>query len=422
VARRERDRAGATPDEGLDEPVPVPTRRERRVRIRLWRARVVLSVVPVAVATLAVASFVPRDDVAASAEVTSVASETPCLSTGEVTSVADLNRIAGHLRGGPAFQGADVGADATMLDGRLLMVFGDTLRSPAFSGQRFVRNSMLVFGPDCIRTVLPADHGALIPDRPSATGHPVGYWPMSVARVSRPGYDLVAVTAQRVRSTGDDTFDFETLGPAVAVFVVAPGEAPQLVDVRDVGPDSTDPDLPTWGAATAVHGGWLYLYGTANPRQDYVFGFSLRVARVRPDDVLDRSAWRFWDGRGWSRSSADAVELIAAEGGTSQTLSVFEQDGTWYALSKRDEYLGTDVVVWSAPTPQGPFDYGQSVATLPSDAATGQLRYMPLAHPDLLPRPGTMVVSYSRNRTDIEDVIDNPFLYRPHFLRVRMPD
>lgn len=427
VARQERDRAGAAPDEGLDEPVPalVPARRAtrgRRVPVPLWRARVMVVVVPVAVVTLVVASFVPRDDVAASAEVASVASESPCLSTGQVTSVADLNRIAETLRGGPAFQGADVGADVTLQDGRRLMVFGDTLRSPAFSGQRFVRNSMLLFGPDCIQTVLPADHGALIPDRPSATGHPVGYWPMSVARITRPGYDLVAVTAQRVRSVGDDTFDFENLGPAVAVFVVAPGLAPQLADVRDLGADSTDPDRPAWGAATAVHGGWLYLYGTANPRQDFVFGFSLRVARVRPDDILDRSAWRYWDGQDWSRSSTDAVELIAAEGGTSQTLSVFEQDGTWYALSKRDEFLGTDVVVWSAPSPQGPFDDGQAVATLPSDAAQGLLRYMPLAHPDLLPKPGTMVVSYSRNRTDIEDVIDDPFLYRPHFLRVRMPD
>jgi hypothetical protein len=244
---------------------------------------------------------------------------------------------------------------------------------------------------------------------------------MSVARVGRPGYDLVSVGMQRVRTTGDGTFDFEILGPAIAVFVVAVGETPQLVAVRDLGRDSADPLRPTWGAASAVHDGWLYLYGTANPHEDYVFGYSLRVARVRPDDVLDQTAWRYWDGAEWSRNSTDAVELIAAEGGTSQTLSVFERDGTWFALSKRDEFLGTDVVVWSAPSPEGPFDDGVTVATLPSDAATGQLRYMPLAHPDLLPKPGTVVVSYSRNRTDVEEVLDDPFLYRPRFLRVDLP-
>lgn len=79
------------------------------------------------------------------------------------------------------------------------------------------------------------------------------------------------------------------------------------------------------------------------------------------------------------------------------------------------------MTVWSASDPEGPYDAGRAVADLPSDAAGGTLRYMPLAHPDLLPREGTMVVSYSRNRTDPGDVVDNPFLYRPHFIRVRLP-
>ena len=145
------------------------------------------------------------------------------------------------------------------------------------------------------------------------------------------------------------------------------------------------------------------------------------MARVRPDDVLDQDRWRYWDGERWQRDAASAAELVPALRGVSQTLSVFEQDGTWYALSKRDEALGTDVAVWRAPDPWGPFDDGTTVAELPSDAATGLLRYMPLAHPDLLPVPGTVVVSYSRNRTDVSELIEDPYLYRPRFLRVTLP-
>ena len=59
-----------------------------------------------------------------------------------------------------------VGADVNLQDGRRLWVFGDTLRSADFSGQRFVRNSMLVIDDSCAHAVVPADHGALIPDRP----------------------------------------------------------------------------------------------------------------------------------------------------------------------------------------------------------------------------------------------------------------
>mgnify|MGYP003297057833 CR=1 FL=1 len=46
-------------------------------------------------------------------------------------------------------------------------------------GPHLVRNSMLLTDPRCLRVVLPADGGALIPAR--ADG--VGYWPMSVTTV-----------------------------------------------------------------------------------------------------------------------------------------------------------------------------------------------------------------------------------------------
>lgn len=426
VSRRERAREQTAPDAGLDEPIvlhPSLASVVHHGRLVRWRWRVAVVVVPAAVAAFALVSFVPRDAVADAAAVASRASETRCVSTGEVRSVADLNRIARSVRGGPEFQGGDVGADTELQDGRRLMVFGDTLRSPSFSGQRFVRNSMLVFGGDCIQAIVPEDHGALIPDRPSARASDrVGYWPMSAVTVTHPGYDLVLVTCQRVRSTGaDDAFGFENLGPALAVFVVPRGETPQLVGVQDVGPDSTDITRPAWGAATALDDGWLYLYGTANPDQPYVFGFSLRVARVRPDDVLVPSAWQYWSGTDWVDDPAQSQELIPAEGGTSQTLSVFRDGDRWYALSKRNEFLGSDVVVWSAAEPWGPFDGGRTVASLPSDAAEGRLRYMPLAHPGVLPEPGTVVVSYSQNRTDVGEVVEDPTRYRPGFLRVDLP-
>ena len=426
VSRRERVREQIAPDAGLDEPLllhPPLTPLVRRGRLVRWRWRVGVVVLPAAAAAFVLASFVPRDDVADAAPVASRASETRCVSTGTVRDVPDLNRMVRTVRGGPEFQGGDVGADTELQDGRRLMVFGDTLRSPAFDGQRFVRNSMLIIGGDCIQAVVPEDHGALIPDRPSAqsTGR-VGYWPMSAVTLTHPGYDLVVVTAQRVRSTGtDDAFGFENLGPAVAVFVVPRSETPQLVAVRDIGPDAADITRPEWGAAAVVDGDWLYLYGTANPDQPYVFGFSLRVARVHPDDVLRPSAWEYWSGSDWVDDPDRSAELVPAEGGTSQTLSVFRDGEQWYALSKRNEFLGSDVVVWTAPDPWGPFDAGRTVAPLPSDAAQGRLRYMPLAHPGLLPEPGTVVVSFSRNRTDVDEVVDDPTRYRPGFLRVDLP-
>lgn len=341
-----------------------------------------------------------------------------CFKLGHVDSIAGLNAFVGRLRGDPSFTGGDVGASVDLQDRRQLFVFGDTLRGAGFPGEEFVRNSMLVFTRRCGRAVLPADGGAVIPDRRDG----VGYWPMSIARVHRPGYDLVGIGCQRVRSTGEGgVFGFEVLGPSYATFVIPTGGTPEFVSITDIGPDVVDTRRPMWGAAAVVNQGWVYAYGTARPRDAGIRGFSLRVARMRPDSITSPSTWQYWTGSAWSRRPGDAKVLIPSEGGVSQTLSVFQQDGHWYAVSKKDEVLGTDLTIWTAPAPTGPFTAAATAAKIPSDAATGTLRYMPLAHPDLLPEPGTVVVSYSQNNSDFSLVQQDPRRYRPHFLRIKLP-
>ena len=338
---------------------------------------------------------------------------TRCLPFDEPRSVTDLNRIVAGYRTTQEFQGGDVGADVTLQDGRLLYVFGDTLRGPSYGAKRFVRNSMLVFGPHCAGIVSRVDHGAIIPDRPDG----VGYWPMSIAKVSRGSYDLVGVMAQRVRTTGPQ--EFENLGSSLAVFRVDRGASPQLIDVTDLGPDDAHRTRTTWGAAAVVKGDWVYLYGTANPEKPLVFGWSLSVARTHIDDLATPSRWQYFDGRRWQPDAAKASRLIPADGGVSQTLSVFESGGRWYALSKRDDFVGKDLVVWSAPGPTGPFTPSRPLASIPSRGRT--LQYMPLAHPDVLAKPGSVVVSVSHNTTDAALLDQDPYLYRPTFLRVALP-
>lgn len=348
----------------------------------------------------------------------SLASTTRCLQTGDIDTVADLNRIT-RLRGTKDMRGGDVGASARLQDGRMLWMFGDTIQGAGTKVGGFVRNSMLLVAPGCLEVVLPESGGAIIPDRDDG----VGYWPMSVLVSHRPGYDLVAVTAQRVRTADStDVFGFENLGPAVAVYIVPVGKSPQLISRTDVGRDSSDTTRPTWGAATVVHDEMAYLYGTARPRKvELGTGFSLSVARVPVDRIDHLEDWRYWTGDEWSADRASAATLIPNRGGVSQTLSVFTHGGRWYALSKRNDFLGRDLVIWTAPGPEGPFTAHDPVAALPSDAAAGLLRYMPLAHPDLLPRRGTVVVSYSQNRTDLTEVLEDPRRYRPRFLRVQLP-
>ncbi|MGO4256068.1 DUF4185 domain-containing protein [Marmoricola sp. RAF53] len=382
----------------------------RRARVRL-RVVVLLWAV-IAVLSIAGATWVLYDEKAPAQRLS-----LNCLPFQPAKDVAGLNRQIARYRAQPGFVGADVGASATLSDGRSLWVFGDTLRPKRSEGPRFVRNSMLMFSPGCATVVMPSDHGAVVPDRKDG----VGYWPMDLVAVPRGDHDLVGVSLQRVRATGKGVFDFEILGPSYALFSVKPGKAPELLLVSDRGPDSTDPTKPLWGAALEEADGWLYVYGTANPDPKTVFGRSLRVARVRPEQVGLPDHWQYWDGTTWQAEESRAAELIGAVGGVSQVLSVFHRGKDWYAVSKRDELLGTDLVIWKAPGPTGPFTPSAPLATLPSNSSDGLLRYMPLAHPDLLPSPDQLVVSYSRNVSDLTRLLENPHLYRPEFLQVPLP-
>jgi hypothetical protein len=343
-----------------------------------------------------------------------------CVATGPLESVEDLNDFVGSAVGDPAFRGADVGVDLRLDDGRSIWFFGDTLRSTP-DGPDFVRNSMLMVAGGCAQVVEPPAGGAMVPDR----ADDVGYWPMSAWKLELGGETVVDAMYQRVRSLHDGEvggLGFVNLGPALATFRVPPSGAPQLLTTIDLGPDDPSPESPTWGAAAALDGGWLYLYGTSTRDLVGVHGFALRAARVRPERVADQSRWRYWDGLGWRSDPSLAVPLVPEYGGVSQTLSVWPQDGRWYVLSKQDEFLGTQVVVWPGDTPVGPFGPPEPVAEVPCDPVTGELRYMPLAHPGLLPQPGSVVVSYSRNFLDIGLVCAAPERYRPFFIRVELPD
>lgn len=406
--------------------VPSPIAEEDAVRhiggMNGWRIRVLGVVAPLTAAMLVLSVVVPRAEVSAAPRLASLAASADCVRSGSVTSVDDLNRIA-EMRGTDDFRGGDVGADALLQDGRRAWLFGDTLQD-GVTGSSYVRNSMLVTDEECIRAVVPEDGGALIPDRSGGGESPVGYWPMSTVVDERAGYDLLYVTTQRVRTTGSEAFDFENLGLSVAVFVVPVGGTPQLLERRDMGPDRADRTHPTWGAATTLTGRgddrWLYVFGTANPGTDKAWGYSLRVARVRPDDFLDQDRWRYWDGSDWSREEDDATEMIPAKDGVSQTLSVFTRGDRWYALSKRNDLLGNDITVWSSDSPTGPWSSGTAVQKV-AKGGTGQVRYMPLAHPTLFPEEGSVVASYSTNDTDSERVAEDPLRYRPRFVRVDLP-
>ncbi len=324
----------------------------------------------------------------------------------------------------PAWQAADIGASARLSDGRLVWVFGDTVRTSSFN-PRIVANSMLISSGDCVSQVRTPGDGPVIPD----VSNGVVLWPMSVVVLppvgEAAGTDvqdvLVVLCARTQRGGSGGDLDFAFLGTSAAVFTVAgDGGVPQLQKVIEITPDDSAKDQVNWGAAATLHGDWYYAYGTRLPDEPGVFGRELYVARAPVDDPGNQDKWRFWDGSHWGKAQGDAVATLPAVGGVSQTLSVSHVDGQYVAVSKRDGDLGDFVYIWTAPTPAGPWTARQGVAA-PSGVDTGELEYAPLAHPEVPLTDGRLLVSISRNTTDFQQLMDDPEVGRPVFVEVERP-
>ena len=167
------------------------------------------------------------------------------------------------------------------------------------------------------------------------------------------------------------------------------GKTPQLLDQQDIGPDDADPPGRVGSGGGRARRLGLPLRDRATRQRGRLRLLAAGGADARSTTSSTPSAWQYWDGRTLAGIGVEGARCSSrADGGVSQTLSVFERGGRWYAVSKRDEFLGTDLVVWSAPvTDRAVRPAARRSAHLPSDPTTGALRYMPLAHPDLLPDP-----------------------------------
>ena len=380
----------------------------------------VLGVVLVVLSALAVVAVVWKGGDSPAEPATEAETPTDCLPMGgEVDTVKELDKFARTVRGSPAFAGGDVGASTRLQDGRQLFVFGDTLRGESFDGDPFVRNSMLVVSKRCAQVVLPEDRGAVIPNRSDG----VGYWPMSVVRIEfemvRPGRHLGAagsvhrrpergcVRVRDPRPVAGHLRGESGPDPAAA----RPGRhrsqrgAPVPPDVgrgHGVRASTCTSTAPHARATRPPAASRSSRAGPAGRRDGH------RVLAVLNDHCV---AAESLGGRrtppGTGRCVPDAQRLPPGQA------LVRRQQARRGARDRPDPVGGH-------ASPTGPFEVLEVAAQIPSDAATGTLRYLPLAHPELLPQPGTVVVSYSQNNTDFQAVEDNTRIYRPRFLRVSL--
>ncbi len=221
---------------------------------------------------------------------------------------------------------------------------------------------------------------------------------------------------------GAGGFPFEVVGVNLVSFPVGEG-LPSDVQQRDTPlfrPDQPGRGNIQFGAglmantaeAQAPHpDGYLYVYGVQNELSK-----KLLVARVRPAQIADFGAWRFWDGTSWS-PSLDAAAPVTDR--ISNELSVSPLTDGRYLLVFQLDAISPWVAVRVGESPVGPWGEAQQLYRCPeADTDPDTFCYNAKGHPHLS-QPGELLISYNVNTFDFfGDFFRDADIYRPRFIRL----
>ena len=161
--------------------------------------------------------------------------------------------------------------------------------------------------------------------------------------------------------------------------------------------------------------GFIYVYG----RLHKDFQVKLVVAKIKPEQIEDITAWTYWDGKSWSAKINDSASL--GEGGPELSVTRIER-----GLLK-DKYIlvsmpiSREVFIRIGDSPVGPFGPKQVIyKTSEPDQIPETYTYNAKAHP-VLSKENELIISYNVNTPKLGHH-KNAEIYRPRFIKLKFHD
>ena len=338
---------------------------------------------------------------------------------------------------------ADGAIPVSLPDGRTVWMFGDTFAGKVDPGgaidtaDPLIHNSFVVQNGACFQPLMggaPLARQALIPN-PAPNEF---YWPASGV-VSSGGATLQVFVWHMLQTSGG--LNFQTLGMEVATFSLP---SLQFETVQPL-PFSFDHITMPYGATALANtgpggDGNVYLYGS--------YKENVYVARApATQNLTTSSAWQFYTGAdvatpadpaNWSSDSSAAqpttwlnftpLSFLGApglpnEGPFAQPWVLPYKAGAdaFLATAKSADAFSTDVSVFTAPDPWGPFTYRPPAPVTDTPNTSTQVSYGAFS---LHPVSAAPVIVYSTNVNTLSGASQPPYStqeYGPRFVAPESP-
>ncbi len=242
------------------------------------------------------------------------------------------------------------------------------------------------------------------------------FWLQAGARVDQ---NLYVFLSQVSKTSATGVFGFRQIGQSLGI-VSNPDDDPALwrCEQRKLPCTIFSPERElTFGAAVLDDNGFLYIYGTDEVIRPTLHDRYLIVARVRQSRIGDFTAWRFYDGHGWSANFRDSKRMLrrmASEGSVS-----YLPDVKQYVLVYTEGGLSESILARTAPEPTGPWSASTVLYQCPEAGRDKKIFcYGAKAH-STLAHGKELIVSYIANSFDFWQVAADATIYLPRFIRVK---
>ncbi len=337
-------------------------------------------------------------------------------STEDVTSADSLAWFFGS-DDAAGIAGADYPHAVALPDGRTLWYFQDVFfgADNSLSGDDFAHNAALVQDGDCFeRLVAPGGDGNSWIGSWVEADLQNWLWPLD-AEVGADGHLWLFLAEVQNPNGNGAARGALPVGTWVARYT--------LPDLQLVGMElAPDSSRSLFGYSIVSDDEYSYLYGHCYRQFDQagLIGFDAEcsphayVARV-PVGEFDRDL-EYWTSGGWSDDRSERLPVLSSE--LSMPVSVQRFGDVYVAASDEGDWFGDEVVVYTAPAPQGPWT--ESLRYTPEtkcgDACNN---YGAFVLPDL--QGDQVVIAQSNNARDMTDAISNASLYRSSVRAIEVP-